>query len=250
MKREFRLFLSLAFLLPTLFCKGQVYPVPTFQNPFPPNYAFNQYYWLREDEATKMSRFAKKEALDSAKANIKLLKQNTLVVRLRTGSSKIKALNRLMNSPNVDEKHRLRYQSMIEKTTAEVREENLSLMDAFTEKYTFSKMLFMPDTLGPQLKNGVKQGIFLNNKLEIDPSLGFQGYFFLAYYGESDSKDKTHIEGINVVDQEFEPLRYPFPSFVGRAGIWRGLREFLFVAPSSEHYVKLVEKLNKTMEIN
>ena len=139
---------------------------------------------------------------------------------------------------------------MIDKTLAEVREENLSLMDAFTEKYTFSKVLFMPDTLGPQLKNGMKQGIFLNDKFEIDPSLSFPGYFFLAYYGESDSKDKTNVEGINIVDQEFEPLRYPFPSFVGRASIWRGLREFLFVAPNVEHYVKLVEKLNKTMEIN
>ncbi len=244
--------MGIVFLLPAWEGNCQLYPVPNFPNSAL-GYGFHNhmnFWYLNNDDPAKMSRLAKREALDSARANIKLLKQNTLVVRLKTGSSKIKALQRLIENPNTSEKHRARYQSMIDKTLAEVREENLSMMDAFTEKYTFSKVLFMPDTLGPQLKSGVKQGIFLNNKLEIDPSLGFEGFFFLAYYGESDSKDKTHIEGINVVDQEFEPLRYPFPSFVGRAGIWRGLREFLFVAPSSEHYVKLVEKLNKTMEIN
>lgn len=250
MKRFFRLLTCLTALLPAIACHAQLYPVPPAPNPFSYGYTFNQYYWYNDDEAYKMNKLAKQAALDSAKANIKLLKQNTLVVRLRTGASKIKALNRQINSPNVNDKLRKRYQSMLDKARAEIRAENLILMDAFKEHYTFSNVVFMPDTMSLNLKKGAKKGIFLNEKLEIDTTIFFQGHFFLAYYGESDYDDNSTLEGLNIFDERFEPLKYPFPSFIERAYIWRFLRTLFFKAPTSEHYEKLVEKFNKTMEIN
>jgi|GEM_PF-3494460 len=249
MKRFFRLLTCLTILLPAIACHAQLYPVPPTINAFSYGYTFNQYYWYRDGEAFEMRKLAKQAALDSARANIKLLKENTLVVRLRTGSNKIKALDKQIGLPNTSDKAKQRYQAMKDKTINEIQQENQMLMSAFKTNYTFSKVVFMPDTLSGQLKKGVKSGIFLNDKLEIDSSISFQGHFFLTYYGESDYDDNTNVEGLNIFDERFEPLKYPFPSFIERAYFWRFLSTILG-APANEHFERLAHKFNSAMEIN
>ena len=250
MKRIFRLFACLlAVLLSAIGCYAQLYPAPPMPYDFSYGYTFNQYYWYRDVDGYKERKLAKQAALDSVRANIKLLKENTLVVRLKTGSNKIKAIKRQMGLPNTSETTRQKYQSMLDKTVAEVRLENQMLMNAFDSNYTFSRVVFMPDTLASKLKSGVKTGLFLNKNFEIDQSISIPGHFFVAYYGESDYDDNTSVEGINIFDERFEPLKYPFPSFIGRAYIWRFISTNLLGAPVSEHYERLVHKLNSAMEI-
>jgi hypothetical protein len=191
---------------------------------------------------------AKKAPLDSAQTKINLLKNSTLVVRLSTGTSKAKALQKLIDSPNVEEKDRRRYQAMLEKSMKEVRNQNQGLIAAFRNQYSFSKLMFMPDTSATQFKNGARQGIFLNDNLEIDPSLSLVGDCMVAFYGTSLSDMNTNNEGINVVDQYLQPIPYPFPAFVGRTSIRRMFEEIFNKSTGEEHFEKLVAKFQKRLE--
>jgi hypothetical protein len=215
------------------------------------DYGFHNHMWnwqTQQMDGIRLTTLAKKEALDSARANIKLLKATTLVVRMRTGSSKVKALEKFINDPNIEGKNKLRYEGMKKKTIDEKRAESHHVMDAFNSKYSFSKVLFMPDTLAAMLKSGVRSGIFLNENLELDTSISLETSFYMGYYGENSSDLYTNIEGITIVDQTFEPLRYPFPSFVGQTGIKRLFQKIFNKQTDLEYFEGLVEKLQKTME--
>ncbi|MCU0348587.1 MAG: hypothetical protein MUC59_16740, partial [Saprospiraceae bacterium] len=239
-----------AFTLVALNGFAQPYPVPGFDYGFH-NHMYHWHYSAADRKARKMSKLVKQEALDSARANIRYLKANTLVVRLRTGSSKIKALEKLIANPNTDSKYIQRYESMIEKEKTRTRDENRFIMEAFKSQYSFSNAVyFMPDTAIVRLKSGTTQGIFLNEQMEIDPSIGLKGNYFVCYYGENSSDLYTNIEGITIVDKNLTPLKYPFPSFVGVTGIRRFYNQLFNKDTDKEYFEKLVAKLQKRMDVN
>ncbi len=231
---------------------GQLYPVPNF------DYGFHNHMWHWHNsqgwEERRMSQLAKQEALDSARANIALLKQNTLVVRLKTGSKKIGILEELLKKPNLEEAYRRRYQRMLDKTTAKIEIENEHLRNAFLEHYIFSKVMFMPDTSATALKSGVRKGIFLNEKLELDSSITLEGSYFVAYHESSDSGSKRHtaMEGLRIVDKNYQALKYPFPASIGRP-TWGWVLGMGLDGYSSRdhkrHFDYLVKLFNKKMEI-
>lgn len=236
-------------------CLAQLYPIPRFDYGFHNHmYGWNNQYYLNASKVRRMSKLAKQEALDSARANIKLLKQNTLVVRLKTGSKKIGILEGLLKKPNIEEKYRHRYQRMLDKTTSSIKIENEHLKAAFLEHYNFSKVIFMPDTSATALKSGVRKGIFLNEKLELDSSITLEGSYFVTYHESSDSGSKRHTskEGLRIVDKNYNPLKYPFPSTVGTPS-WVWFFGWAFDDYSAKdhklHFDYLVKRFNEHMEI-
>ena len=262
MKIKFRniktsLVLSLALMFVSQLGLGQVY-VPDISSI--PNFGFHHhmYHWntfyYGDKGARRMSKWAKQEALDSARANIALLKQNTLVVRLKTGSKKIEVLEELLKNPNLKDKYRRRYQRMLDKTTTSIKIENAYLKAAFLEHYHFSKVMFMPDTSATALKSGVRKGIFLNENLELDSTLTLEGSYFVAYHESSDSGSKRHtaIEGLRIVDKNYQALKYPFPSTISRPS-WGWIFGLGFDGYSSRdhkrHFDYLVKRFNEHMEI-
>lgn len=249
--------LSLALLFISQLSLGQVY-VPNISSI--PNFGFehHMYHWntfyYGNKSARRMSKLAKQEALDSARANIALLKQNTLVVRLKTGSKKIGVLEELLENPNIKDKYRRRYQRMLDKTTTSIKIENEHLKRAFLEHYHFSKVMFMPDTSAVALKSGVRKGIFLNEKLELDTTITLEGSYFVAYHESSDSGSKRHTatEGLRIVDKNYKALKYPFPSSISRPS-WGWIIGLSLDGYSSRdhkrHFDYLVKRFNEHMEI-
>lgn len=177
-----------------------------------------------------------------------ILKNGTLIVRLSTGSSKIKALEKLIASPNVADKDRRRYQVMLYNSSLEIKNQNFGLVEAFRDNYRFSKLLFMPDTAFLQLKNGVKRGIFLDDFLKIDSTISLQGDYLIAYYGKSNLPEYTNNEGINVVDPSLEPMKSPFPGFIGVTSIRRTFSEIFNSTTDKFFYTILVTRFQKRLE--
>ncbi|MCC6724421.1 MAG: hypothetical protein IT258_07915 [Saprospiraceae bacterium] len=198
----------------------------------------------KADQQAKMDKQAK---IDTAIAKIYRLKKGTLVFRLSTGSSTTKALQKLIDSPDVLPKDRDRYQKMLEKTRAEVSLQNQDLIASLREKYSFSKLIFMPDTAATRLKNGIREGIFVNDNMELDPTISLEGGFLVSFYGHSQSDLNTNNEGINIIDHQLQNIPYPFPSFVGRTSIRRMFEEFFNKATSKEHFDKLVGKFQQQL---
>ena len=175
-----------------------------------------------------------------------MLKNGTLVVRLSTNARKIEALEKMVANATSD-KDRQRFEKMLEKTRLNTRNNNLWLMEAFQKNYNFSKLLFMPDTAATKLKTGVKKGIFYGPDLQIDPAIALEGDFLVAFNGNSTSDQKTGNEGINVLDQNMELLRAPFPFFTGRTSIRRMFEETFNKSTELDHYNRLVAKFQKKL---
>jgi hypothetical protein len=177
---------------------------------------------------------------------IQVLKNGTLVVRLSTNARKLEALEKMV-ATTTSEKDRLRFEKMLEETRRDTRNYNQWLMEALDSNYTYSKLLFMPDTAATELKAGVRKGIFYDSNLQIDPSLSLDGGFLVAFYGQSSSSDNTGNEGINVLDANLQPLKAPFPYFVGRTSIRRMFEQFFSKTTELDHYSRLVVKFQQRL---
>ena len=156
-----------------------------------------------------------------AAAAIQDLKDGVLVVRLRSDQRKIEALQGQLATPNLKEKYRTRLKKMLDDTRRENETENKSLVAAFREHFDFTDVLFMYDTATYLLKNGQKEGFFLNDSLQVDPHLSLQGRTFrLVRFGsKSGMKQRKSLIGM---DLNFRDLPAPFPTS-GNVSFWEGI---------------------------
>lgn len=141
-----------------------------------------------------------------ARSLLRQLPKGVLVVRLNSNHRKMTELERLLDSPDVNEKSKIRFKKMLETTRMETRQEGLDLMKAFDGNYNFSKVLFMFDTASLLLKNGVKSGYFLNEALEVDSSLRLESNDWLLMYFRHESPVSFIL-----LDQNLETVERPFP---------------------------------------
>lgn len=146
---------------------------------------------------------------------IKELKEGTLVLRLKSKQTKLVALNDLLAKEGLSAKERNNIEKRIETTISERDAYNKSLVDAFEDKFTFAEVYYMYDTASIALKSGVREGIFLNNNLQLDPSIIIpEGAFFVAKTGTTNSTSTTGVEAVIIMDGQFNDLQRPFPYYV------------------------------------
>lgn len=141
------------------------------------------------------------------------LKTGALVIRLKTKHKKLTTLNKALNNENLSDKQRKRAKKIIETTIKERDEFNQEIVSAFHDSYDYSKFYIIHDTSSLHLKNGTKQGIFLNKEMEIDPNINFtaQTYFI---FGEGSANSRSIvIDGLTVTTSEGVLPDRPFPSF-------------------------------------
>jgi hypothetical protein len=154
-----------------------------------------------------------------AERQIIQLHDGYLVVRLKTYDKSIAAY-RQAGKNKLANKLEIQYRAI-----------NLYLMKAFLENYNFSKVLFIKAQDSRKLVSE-HQNIFLNSRLEIDPSIKMDDKpYFLAEYGTLMSNDRvsnnsfvvTHTEessypstsaAIFIADTSLTQLKEPFPFFV------------------------------------
>jgi len=177
------------------------------------------------------------------------LKNGVLVVRLKTGNNKLSALHRVANSQEVGAATQEKFKEKIAAYEQELRQENEWLVKALEENYTFSETVFLLDTSAYQLKNQVRSGIFLNNKMEVDPGISLEGRpFLVVYYGQALSSRKSGIDGVVVLDSNLNELYDPFPFFTGMTGIKRLLAKFLNKKGDAEFLAEIVTKFQKRLD--
>ncbi|MEO1260130.1 MAG: hypothetical protein AAFZ15_15150 [Bacteroidota bacterium] len=144
------------------------------------------------------------------------LKDGILIMRLKTGSSKLKAMEKVVNSKNVSPSEKKRFSQKINESKKEIENENNWLRESLDSNYSFSQILYMPDTAVHLLKAGKQSGYFYNEQMEIDPDISINNRsYLLAFYGRTSRATKTGEEGIVVLDRNFKELIDPFPHYTG-----------------------------------
>lgn len=190
----------------------------------------------------------REERINLAKENIKELKEGVLVVRIATNNNKITELERLTASGELDAGFKKQLEKELDKTVRDTENMAFAMRDAFTNGYLFSKQVyFIPDTVSSQLFDGVRKGIFLNEDMEIDPSIAIdQGAsLYMAYVGTPPLATTSGKKSIIITDDEGEILPAPFP----RATNFYTFFAFVDFKSSDDYYVpKAVERLQKALD--
>lgn len=149
-------------------------------------------------------------------SQIEILKNNVLLVRLNTAHSKIEYLK---NAGKLD---------LAEKEEQRITEKNRKTMEAFRERYDFSKVYFFYTDAADALKHGRFDEVELFDagmRPVSDRSFLKRGYLVAAF--ASVYQDQTFVEGTDnaryavagtsglpalvVMDAEYIQLRKPFP---------------------------------------
>lgn len=181
--------------------------------------------------------------------DIRKLRENGLVVILRTSSSRLEKLRFLSRNQQLSEVQRQILQSRVQEIEQENEIINQSLIKAFSANYYFSDVHFIYDSSLTQLKNGVQQGIFVNKNGKIDTSieLNTEDYFICNYTLASKSKE---IEGLVIYNSKMEKVKEPFPG-VAVSGS-SGLNMLLQLFTDDKKYlerkiIKDAEKLQRNL---
>lgn len=153
-----------------------------------------------------------------AERQVMLLKNGTLVVRLKTNDKSIEAYRKAGK------------EKLAKKMELDNRLMNLYLMQSFLYNFDFCKLIFIKAKDTRKLLNH-EPGIFLNEELNSDPSITFKGdSFFVAEYGATVSNMKNNSYNYNegtiqesqnpasnsalvIMDTSLRQLQDPFPYY-------------------------------------
>ena len=218
---------------------------------FVPILGFGQGY----DSGGAYDTLSAEARIEITKQAIKDLKNGVLVVRLKTGNSQLKALERVANSPSVSEEEKEKFKIKIVSLKKEIQLENESLIQSMKENYFFSEVLYIADTTVYLLKENNQHGYFLNEKMEVDKSISLNDKSYLiAYYGATASSTKSGVEGIVVLGRDFKELADPFPHFTGITTARKELGKFFKKRTEMDYYKLMVQRfenrLNELYELN
>ena len=173
--------------------------------------------------------------------SIRALHEGTLIVKLPTRTTKIKAMQKLLDDPGLEK--------LIAINKAEAEAFNRNMVMAFDSTYSFSNVLFTYDYHYDKLKNGEFEGIFLNKKLQEDASItpGGKPYFVLRF-GSSKTEGSTGVDAMVVMDDQMGDLKAPFP-YYQRLNDLAAFIGSILPAPEQDKRdaIRLVEKLDKKL---
>ena len=170
----------------------------------------------------------KEEKNEKTKQLITQLKDGCLFVRLATSKIKIEALKNAGKS------------ELAEKVEKEQYLENLEIMNAFKNHYTFGKVYFIYSDASEKVMMSNIDSICLNEKLEVDYSISPScKTVFTAQIGQIyNTTFGSDIIGLGLMDDQFKPLPTYFPGYVSK-------RDLIFFKRSAN---KMVRMLNTKLE--
>jgi len=179
-----------------------------------------------------------KEKKEFAFSSIKELKDGAIVVRLKTNHRKIKILENTLKSPKLTEQQRKRHQRILNNTVNTRDQLNQAIGDMFLDSFAFCPIYLMYDTSSLDLTKGVRKGIFLNEKKQLDTSITLnENHVFLVNYKRSGSDFPFDVLRLRKLKEKLED---PFPYFVS-------LRESWIDAVNTPRAEKSVEILDKRL---
>ena len=230
------LFTALFFCICSVSVRAQVDIPPPPPAEFPPNH--------NSDTEERYSK-AKWERAETAIAN---LKEGVLLIRLSSERRKLEELDRRIANDKLDTKSRERLKRLKKEVIEDRDKTNQEFVKAFASKYDFSEVFFFYDTASVSLKRGVQEGVFLDEKMNLVPSMSLGGRPFLVLRSGSLKENTSGLEALVVMDEKFEDLARPFPYYVKMRGIGHLLAKLLSPDKVSRRSgQKLAEKLNEQL---
>lgn len=138
-----------------------------------------------------------------------LHEDGVLVVRIATDHRKIQILERLVRDHPSNARHRKQLTRALALRDSTLR----ATLDAYDQHYTFSRVLFMPDTAARSLlRDGITSGIFYNAAGQIDPNIQLDTEdFFLSYIGTPPLSSSSGKRSVLIATRRNQVLEAPFP---------------------------------------
>jgi len=159
-----------------------------------------------------------KEKKEFAFQSIKELKEGVIVVRLKARERKISSLEATLRNPKLNKRQRKRYQRILDGTIQRRDKWNNAIAGMFVDSFSFCPYYIMYDTASHALMNGQRQGMFLNDSLQIDPSIKIDAeHIFLINYR---SQSGEFPFDVLLMRKLHERLEDPFPFFVQLRESW------------------------------
>lgn len=150
-----------------------------------------------------------KKAPYAAYPAIKILKEGVLIVYLRTNHKKISVLQRLVK----DHPKSKRYQKFLNEAIKDRNDLQKATIKAYDESYSFSSVLFMPDTCAKKLFAGKTSGIFVDETLKINKTLHLKKdqAYLVSFIGGTNTQTTTGKKALLVGDHTGQTIPAPFP---------------------------------------
>jgi hypothetical protein len=151
----------------------------------------------------------------SSKEIIKNLKNGAAIVRLYMNKPKVDFLKKAIDSDKVSEKDKAAFKKNLEYHLKDRETYKSKVIKTFSQYYDFSKLYFIHDYDAKKLIEGTKDGIFLNQNGEVDPSITLtESHSFIFGRGNN---DKTVI--LSNIDGSSLPKDFPVTHNRSLAGI-------------------------------
>tara|TARA_R110002050_G_scaffold109799_1_gene221338 strand:+ start:67580 stop:68230 length:651 start_codon:yes stop_codon:yes gene_type:complete len=138
-------------------------------------------------------------------SQIKEIHEGAIFVRLHTDDAVLAKLKSL------------HYDKTYRKKVKEINASNKEVLAAFTSGYSFSKVYFFFSRDSEKIRNENFENVFVNSDLEIDTTIHFNSDtpFYVVDIGDVYFEHiNGHMEGIVVLDRQFNQLKKPFPFYV------------------------------------
>lgn len=148
------------------------------------------------------------EAYQEAREHLNNLQKGVLIVNLPTNSKKLKILKGIADRNPNDARAKNNYEQL----KIETKALQVAMTVAYQESYSFSKVYFMPDTMGHELRDGVREGIFVDYQLQLSSDIQLEdNNYYLTYIGVSSSSTSTGKKSLLIEDSKGNLLAAPFP---------------------------------------
>jgi hypothetical protein len=140
---------------------------------------------------------------EQAALEIEQLKKGVLLVRLKTGSLQLKSLEDAGNKKEAEA-----YRNKL-------KTENEAIVTAFRSQFKFCPVFFFYSNNSEKVRNGDFLNYLLNDELQPDSTMHIPAsdYYLTTEFGFT---EKQQIQGLVVMDRDFNQLRPPFPYLVRR----------------------------------
>ncbi len=153
-----------------------------------------------------------KDTLADGKQAVADLKEGALIVRLKSKSKKIDALEKLFQDGAIS---KASYEAGVQRVIKERTRENKKIAEAFLNYYDFSAVYIIYDSSSTLVAKGTTKDIFLNENLELDPTIQLKETpVVFTRIGRTDLSDTSGMIGMIFQNQQFEDLTRPFPYFL------------------------------------
>ena len=202
---------------------------------------------LTGQENTSMTN-EEKEKL--AVMHINNLKEGALIVLLPTNNNKLAAIQKLLDGGELKDKTAERLEKEKAQTIQQNNNFNKRLILAFQKNYDFSEVRFITDTVAHQLTDGNIKSLFVDETLQVDPSITIdEGPVYFLRIGSTQKDQSQNLEAMILTDKQLNDLRAPFPYYarLNHFGAFMGS-----IFPSENQAQRNVDKsvsaLNKSLE--